>query len=144
MLRYLSIVAAALLTSAAPSLLAQNSGPIYDLVIANGRAMDPESRLDGIRHVGIDGGKIVAISEAPLAGKLQIDATVADQYITYPTDTGLLRQSTKQCEKLIDILYKLQGKKETKPRTYRRKLDKCFLVFSKKRKKTKNEIRKKK
>ncbi|MBT3424523.1 MAG: IS5 family transposase [Bacteroidetes bacterium] len=78
----------------------------------------------------------------PNKGKLQIDATVADQYITYPTDTGLLRQSTKQCEKLIDILYKLQGKKETKPRTYRRKLDKCFLVFSKKRKKTKNEIRK--
>jgi len=86
----------------------------------------------------IDGLKPVI----PNKGKLQIDATVADQYIAYPTDTGLLRESTKQCEKLVDKLYNLQGKKGNKPRTYRRKLDKDFLVFSKKRKKTRNEIRK--
>jgi hypothetical protein len=30
-------------------------------------------------------------------GKMKADATVADQYITYPTDNGLLNQSRKQC-----------------------------------------------
>jgi N-acyl-D-aspartate/D-glutamate deacylase len=47
----------------------------YDLVIANGRVMDPESGLDGVRHVGIRGGKIEAVSEAPLEGARVIDAT---------------------------------------------------------------------
>jgi N-acyl-D-aspartate/D-glutamate deacylase len=46
----------------------------YDLVIANGRVMDPESGLDAVRSVGIRGGKVAAISEGPLAGKATIDA----------------------------------------------------------------------
>ena len=36
----------------------------YDLVIANGRVMDPESGLDAVRHVGVRGGRIEAISES--------------------------------------------------------------------------------
>jgi N-acyl-D-aspartate/D-glutamate deacylase len=47
----------------------------YDLVIANGRVMDPESGLDAIRHVGVTGGTIQAISEAPLQGRETVDAT---------------------------------------------------------------------
>jgi len=81
----------------------------------------------------------------PNKGKLQLDATVADQYITYPTDTKLLNQSRKQCETLIDMLYlKIKGKDGSykKPRTYRRVLDKEYLRFSKKRRKSKKEIRK--
>ena len=35
----------------------------HDLVIANGRVMDPASGLDAVRHIGITGGKISAISE---------------------------------------------------------------------------------
>jgi dihydroorotase len=46
----------------------------YDLVIANGRVMDPASGLDAVRHIGIAGGKITAISATPLAGKRVIDA----------------------------------------------------------------------
>jgi N-acyl-D-aspartate/D-glutamate deacylase len=46
----------------------------YDVVIANGRVMDPESGLDAVRNVGIAGGKIATISKAPLAGKLMINA----------------------------------------------------------------------
>ena len=30
----------------------------YDLVILNGRVMDPESKLDAVRNVGVKGGKI--------------------------------------------------------------------------------------
>ena len=46
----------------------------HDLVIANGRVMDPESGLDAVRFVGIDSGRITAISERPLTGKRIIDA----------------------------------------------------------------------
>jgi N-acyl-D-aspartate/D-glutamate deacylase len=46
----------------------------YDLVIANGRVMDPESGLDAVRNVGISGGKIRAISTGALQGKTIIDA----------------------------------------------------------------------
>jgi dihydroorotase len=47
----------------------------YDVVIANGRVMDPESGLDAVRNVGISGGKIRAISASGLKGKSTIDAT---------------------------------------------------------------------
>jgi N-acyl-D-aspartate/D-glutamate deacylase len=46
----------------------------YDVVIVNGRVMDPESGLDGARNVGISGGKIRAISTNPLQGRKTIDA----------------------------------------------------------------------
>src|SRR5208282_1390965 len=46
----------------------------YDLIIANGRVMDPESGLDAVRNLGIRGGKIEAISTASLDGKQTIDA----------------------------------------------------------------------
>jgi len=82
--------------------------------------------------------------DAPPAnkGKLQLDATVADQYITYPTDSKVLNSSRKQCEKLIDKLYWLNDKAGTKPRTYRRKLDTDFLNYSKKKNKPKAKHRK--
>jgi N-acyl-D-amino-acid deacylase len=46
----------------------------FDLVIANGRVLDPESRLDGVRNIGISGRKIAAISRERLAGTKTIDA----------------------------------------------------------------------
>lgn len=65
----------------------------------------------------------------PNKGTLQMDATVADQYITYPTDAKVLNSSREQCEKMIDKLYALNGKKGTKPRTYRRKTDTTFRLL---------------
>jgi N-acyl-D-aspartate/D-glutamate deacylase len=47
----------------------------YDLVIANGRVIDPESGLDAVRQIGVRAGKIATISEARLGGRQQIDAT---------------------------------------------------------------------
>lgn len=47
----------------------------YDLVIANGRVMDPASGLDAVRHVGIRAGRIAAVSTSPLTGRRVIDAT---------------------------------------------------------------------
>ena len=46
----------------------------YDLVIAGGRVMDPETGLDGVRNVGIAGGRIAAVTPEPLEGGERIDA----------------------------------------------------------------------
>jgi N-acyl-D-aspartate/D-glutamate deacylase len=56
---------------------AQPSAPTstYDLVIANGRVVDPESGLDAVRHVGISGNRIAAVSETPLQGTRVVDAS---------------------------------------------------------------------
>lgn len=54
------------------------SGPVvaqqFDLVINGGRVIDPESKLDAVRSVGIRAGKVVAVSATPLSGKTVIDA----------------------------------------------------------------------
>ena len=47
----------------------------FDLVIANGRVMDPESGLDAVRHIGIRSSAIEAISEKPLTGTRVVDAS---------------------------------------------------------------------
>jgi dihydroorotase len=55
-----------------PSLAA---GQTYDIVLRNGRVLDPESGADGVRNVGITGTRIAALSAGPLRGKIEIDAT---------------------------------------------------------------------
>jgi dihydroorotase len=54
---------------------AREQAPSYDLVIANGRVIDPESALDAVRHVGIRNGRIEVLSESPLTGLRVIDAS---------------------------------------------------------------------
>jgi dihydroorotase len=68
--RFLSALAC-LLVGAACS---RPASPTYDLVIANGRVIDPASGLDAPRHVGVRGGRIEALSETPLTGTRVIDA----------------------------------------------------------------------
>ena len=46
----------------------------YDIVLAGGRVVDPESGLDAIRNIGIIAGRIEAVSEVPLNGSTVIDA----------------------------------------------------------------------
>ncbi len=45
----------------------------YDTVISHGRVIDPETKLDAIREVGIENGKIAAVSETPLQGRSVVD-----------------------------------------------------------------------
>src|SRR5712692_4461601 len=58
-----------------PALLAMQAAPTYDVVLRNGRVLDPESGFDGVRSVGIAGRKIAALSAAPLRGRVEVDAT---------------------------------------------------------------------
>jgi N-acyl-D-glutamate deacylase len=46
----------------------------YDVVIRNGRVMDPETGLDAVRNVGIRGDTVARITTEPLQGARTIDA----------------------------------------------------------------------
>jgi cytosine/adenosine deaminase-related metal-dependent hydrolase len=46
----------------------------FDLVIEQGRVLDPETGLDAVRNVGVNGNRIVRISADPLSGKRIIQA----------------------------------------------------------------------
>ncbi|MBX9600793.1 MAG: amidohydrolase family protein [Bryobacteraceae bacterium] len=46
----------------------------YDIVIANGRVVDPASNTDAVRNIGIRGRSIAALSETALEGKVTVDA----------------------------------------------------------------------
>jgi N-acyl-D-aspartate/D-glutamate deacylase len=65
----LALIAAVLVACASPP------SEHYDLVLAGGRVIDPDSGLDAVRNIGIRAGQIVTVSEARLAGDRQIDAT---------------------------------------------------------------------
>ena len=63
-------VAVAITAGIAPFASAQD----YDLVILNGRVMDPETKFDKVSNVGIKGDRIVKITEEKITGKKTIDA----------------------------------------------------------------------
>ena len=74
------------------------------------------------------------------AGKLLMDATVAPQNITYPTDLKLLNASRIKSEELIDKLYNKLIHGDVKVRTYRQEARKEFLNTAKKKSKSAKEI----
>lgn len=51
-----------------------SSQAIYDLVILNGRVVDPESTTDAVRNLGITNGSIKIITAGTLRGRTVIDA----------------------------------------------------------------------
>ena len=63
------LIISALMISALPS-----SQAAYDLVILNGRVIDPESKTDAIRNLGISNGVVRTISTNKLQGRTVIDA----------------------------------------------------------------------
>jgi len=54
--------------------LSAGSQAAFDLVILNGRVIDPESRSDAIRNLGISNGEIKAVTTRNLSGRSVIDA----------------------------------------------------------------------
>jgi len=77
-----SVVAATIPAALAVAVEEQpnEEGP-YDLVIAGGRCVDPETGLDAVRNLGIKGGRIAAISRAKLDGTKTL---VADRHVVAP------------------------------------------------------------
>src|SRR6185295_3202741 len=56
-------------------LAAQPAAPLYDIVLRNGRVLDPASGLDAVRNVAITGRRIAGVSAEPLRGRVEIDVT---------------------------------------------------------------------
>jgi len=79
----------------------------------------------------------------PNQGQLLIDATCAPADIRYPTDLDLLNDVRKTSEAILDALYaQVIGALHRKPRTYRQKACKAYLVIAKKRHPSRKLIRK--
>src|SRR4030095_3587944 len=51
------------------------SSPEYDIVLMGGRVIDPETKLDAVKNVGIIHNRIAEISSEPLIGKETINVT---------------------------------------------------------------------
>lgn len=68
-----ALLFSAVTAAVTPAALAAQ-GTTFDLVIANGRVVDPESGLDATRWIGIRGATIAAITATPLRGKDTLDA----------------------------------------------------------------------
>ena len=47
----------------------------YDIVISNGRVMNPASGLDSVRNIGITDGRIAVLSRDPISGDQEVDAS---------------------------------------------------------------------
>ncbi|MFZ4428684.1 MAG: amidohydrolase family protein [Saprospiraceae bacterium] len=51
------------------------SSTLYDLVLSGGRVIDPETKLDAIRNIGIINNRIAQITTEPLKGKQEINVS---------------------------------------------------------------------
>lgn len=90
------------------------------------------------------GDRIVGEGEKHIGneGKLELDATVADQNVTYPNNLGQLNKAREKTEKIIDLLFdKVRDQIKIKPRTYRKMARKKYLAESKKRQVNKKTLR---
>ena len=74
MTKWPAAIAACGLVAAGAGLTGSAADGPYDLVIRDGRVMDPESGLDAVRNVALANGRIAAVSVDPLVGRTTIDA----------------------------------------------------------------------
>ncbi|WP_425408157.1 amidohydrolase family protein [Hyphococcus sp.] len=65
----------AVLFAAAVSACAKAPTAPYDLVILNGRVIDPETGLDAIRNVGVNGDSVAVVTKDKIAGATTINAS---------------------------------------------------------------------
>lgn len=87
---------------------------------------------------------VVENQEAPSVnlnkGTINLDATIVEQDIQYPTDLGLLNEAREKTEALITIICHKTG--QSKPRIYRINARKAYLNVAKKKRRTHKQIRK--
>jgi hypothetical protein len=67
-------------------------------------------------------------------GKMIVDATCTPADIAYPTDVSLLNEAREKSEEIIDAMHEPFVGVRRKPRTYRQKARKAYLVVAKQKK----------
>ena len=75
-------------------------------------------------------------------GKMIVDATCTPADIAYPTDLSLLNEAREKSEEIIDAMHEPFVGVRKKPRTYRQKARKSYLVVAKQKKPGHKKIRK--
>ena len=113
----------------------QSDAPFDSSTLTNVRKRLGEKEFDKFENILIEN---LTSKKLVKPKGLLIDATVCESDITFPTDCGILNKARKYCVIQIKTLSKIVG---TKVRTYCRKAQKEYLNFSKKRKKTKKQVR---
>jgi N-acyl-D-aspartate/D-glutamate deacylase len=76
-------------------------GQQYDLVIEGGRAVDPETGLDGVRNVGIRDGRIARVAKESLNGKLVLHA---DGFVVAPGFIDLHQHGQDLASQRVKVL----------------------------------------
>jgi hypothetical protein len=74
-------------------------------------------------------------------GKMIVDATCTPADIAYPTDVSLLNEAREKSEEIIDAMHEPFVGVRRKPRTYRQKARKAYLVVAKQKKPGYKKIR---
>lgn len=131
------------------------TGKINDVIVKHCMEVGQDSQPEGHAPIsnegnredtgsaGYGGEQDAVLSVSPLAhnkGKLLMDATVAPQHITFPTDLKVLDAARRKSEELIDLLYSPALHGPVKPRTYRKVARKLFLGTAKKKAKSAKAI----
>jgi len=80
--------------------------------------------------------------DPPPKGKLIVDATCTPADIKYPTDLNLLNEAREKTEAIIDQMHFHRPAPTKKPRTYRQKARKAYLLVSKARQPGRRKMRK--
>ncbi len=104
----------------------------FDLVLAGGRVMDPESGLDAVRHVGIRDGMIAAVSETPLRGETSIDVSglvVAPGFIDLHAHGQDLFSSRLQALDGVTTALDLEGGADDVTEWYDRRAGKAVIHY---------------
>lgn len=117
---------------------------VNDAIIESGGEPKDPSDQDPSDQDPRGGGKDVdqPLEEPLNHGTLILDATCIPSDIRYPTDVDLLNRSREISEALIDELHRGRVDKKKKPRTYRQKARKAYLVFARNRKPSRKVVRK--
>ena len=71
---------------------------VYDLAVLNGRVMDPETKLDAVRNIGVKDGRIVVITKDKIKGRESINAkghVVAPGFIDMHDHTTIVVKDSK-------------------------------------------------
>lgn len=88
--------------------ISAQSNTLYDIVLTGGRVIDPETKLDTIKNVGILNNRIAQISSAPLQGKQLINVAglvVAPGFIDlHVHGRGIVEQEYKLHDGVTTVL----------------------------------------
>jgi len=128
----------------------QDEPPFHDSMLTHLRKRFSQKSLEKINEaIALKAKALEEAEETPKSddkpppkGKLIVDATCTPADIKYPTDLNLLGEAREKTESIIDRMHSFRTKPTKKPRTYRQKARKAYLLVSKARQPGKKKMRK--